>query len=335
MRRAVFLILSAAVSLFFLWLALRDVPLADVLDSLRQARLTWVALSFVFIGLGLWARAVRWRGLLGNVIPQRRAVAIMGATFLLNQLPLRAGEVARSLLATRSGVSVVTAATSIALERILDTLLVVVFLFVALLRLPAADAVSGQSGIDNTLAIIIGGAALIIIIILIIMARFPQIISYTVRTLEKAFKPLKRLRLSDLVDQVLIGLQPLTHWRSGLHAVGWTLIAWFFSMLTFLSLQQALGIDNVDPLTSTLLTLSLASLSLILPVSIAAIGPFEAAVSVAGEAVGLSPVVSRALSFLYHGVTMLGYGLYGVISLMTLGVSLSEMMQAAEVEKPE
>lgn len=329
MRRAVFLIVSAVVSLFFLWLALRDVPLNDVLDSLKQARLPWVLLSLVFIGLGLWARAVRWRGLLGNVIPQRRAVAIMGATFLLNQLPLRAGEVARSLLATRSGVSVLTAATSIVLERVLDMLLVVVFLSIALARLPDGVPGTSEGAVGITLL------AVAAITVLIVMARFPQIISYTVRTFEKAYKPLKRIHLSDMVDQVLIGLQPLTHWRSGLHAVGWTLIAWLFSALTFICLQQALGIDNIDPLTSTLLTLALASFSLILPVSIAAIGPFEAAVTVAGEAVGLSPVLSRALGFLYHGITMLGYGVYGFISLTSLGVSLADMMKAAEEKQVE
>ena len=113
---------SLVVSIVFLWLALRDVPLAEVAASISEADPLWVILSFLSIIVALWVRAIRWRGLLGYRIDFKQSLYIIAVTFLLNQLPLRAGEVARSLLATRSGVPVVTAATSIIVERLLDTL---------------------------------------------------------------------------------------------------------------------------------------------------------------------------------------------------------------------
>src|SRR5687767_318453 len=136
MRRMAFIAASLLVSALFLWLALKDVPLRDVAQSLASANIAWILVAMGGMFLALWVRAIRWRGLLDFRIPLVRSFYIITVTFLLNQLPLRAGEVARSLLATRSGVPVVTAATSILVERLLDTLLVVVLLAAALSRLP-------------------------------------------------------------------------------------------------------------------------------------------------------------------------------------------------------
>src|SRR5688572_17436663 len=169
MRRSAFIVASLLVSGLFLWLALRDVPLADVVERIRQAEIVWVIAAFLSIVLALWVRAIRWRGLLDFKMPLTRAFFILTVTFLLNQLPLRAGEVARSLLATRSGISVITAATSIVVERLLDTLLVVVLLAVGLSRLPDALPAASQA------AALFGVAAVAAFAVLVAFARYPQI----------------------------------------------------------------------------------------------------------------------------------------------------------------
>ena len=141
-----FLAASLIVSGVFLWLALRDVPLTEVVNGIRQADFTWVLLSLLCVFGAQASRAVRWRGLLDNRIAFVQAFHILNVTMLLNQLPLRAGEVARSLLATRSNVPVVTAATSIVVERLLDVVTVVLFLAFALTRLPMRPGGSGAGG---------------------------------------------------------------------------------------------------------------------------------------------------------------------------------------------
>ena len=146
MRRWIILAASLIVSGVFLWLALRGVPFTEVIDGIRQANLFWVIVSMLCILGAQGSRAIRWRGLLDNRVPLLRAFHILNLTMLLNQLPLRAGEVARSLLATRSGVPVVTAATSIVVERLIDVVVVVVMLAVALARLPSAPPRDGTGG---------------------------------------------------------------------------------------------------------------------------------------------------------------------------------------------
>ncbi len=320
MRRWVILAASLIVSGAFLWLALRDVPLSQVIDGIRQADFGWVLLSLLGVLGSLSSRAVRWRGLLDNRVPLVQAFHILNVTMLLNQLPLRAGEVARSLLATRSGVPVVTAATSIVVERLLDVVAVVLMLAVALSRLPSAPGLIAQA------ASLFGAAALIAFLVMIAFARYPQVADRLLVGLETRIPALGRLNLRRRVEEVLDGLRPLTHARRAAHALVWTLIAWSTSLFTFYALERALAISQVDLVLGALLGVALASFSIAIPVSVASIGPFEGAVRVAGDAVHMSAVTATTLGFLFHGISVLSYAFWGVIGLIALGISLSEVM---------
>lgn len=326
MRRWVILAASVLVSGLFLWLALRDVPLTEVVAGIQQADPLWVLLSLGGIVSGLAARAVRWRGLLDSRISLLNAFHILNVTMLLNQLPLRAGEVARTLLATRSGVPLITAATSIVVERLLDVVIVVVMLAVALSRLPAAPALVAQA------AALLGAAAVVAFAGLIAFARYRQVADRFLGWLEARVPALRRLNLRRRSDEVLDGLRPLTQAGRAAHAVGWTVIAWIASAFTFYALERSLAISGVDLALTAMLGVALAAFSIAIPVSVAAIGPFEGAVRVAGEAVRMSPLAATTLGFLTHGISVLGYAVLGVIGLLALGVSLGDVL--AQPQKP-
>ena len=239
MRRALLLAASLIVSAIFLWLALRDVPLTDVIDGIRQADGGWLILSLIGVFASLAGRAVLWRGLLDNRLSLAQAFHILNISMLLNLLPLRAGEVARSLLATRSGIPVVTAATSVVVERLLDIVAVVLMLVVAVSRLPSAPAGTTQ------VAALFGAAAVIGFIVLIAFARYPQVADRLLIWLENRLPALRRLNGKQRMDEVLDGLRPLTERRRAVHALVWTIISWAASLATFYALERALSIRVV------------------------------------------------------------------------------------------
>ncbi|PJF25295.1 MAG: hypothetical protein CUN53_13510, partial [Phototrophicales bacterium] len=72
-RQIVLLIASIAVSGLFLWLALRDVPLQEVIENIQNADWMWVALSFAFATGALFLRGLRWRALMDNQVSVWRA----------------------------------------------------------------------------------------------------------------------------------------------------------------------------------------------------------------------------------------------------------------------
>ena len=320
MRRWVILVVSILVSAVFLVLALRDVPISDVVAGIQQAEIGWVLASFIGVAGTLITRAIRWRGLLDNRIPLIQAFHILNITMLLNLLPLRVGEVARSLLATRSGVPLVTAATSIVVERLIDVVTVVLMIVLAVSRLPSVDPLVVRG------ATLFGALAVVAFVVLVVFARFPQIVHRILAWLEARIPMLARLNGRKRADEVLDGLRPLTQPKRALHALVWTVIAWSVSLFAFWSLERALGIENVDLFAGALLGVALVSLSIAIPVSVASVGPFEGAVRVAGEAVRMTALAGATLGFLFHGMNVLGYAIFGVIGLIALGVSLGDVL---------
>lgn len=321
MRRMILIGASILVSAVFLWLTLRGVPLSDVIASIGKADPLWVLISLILVVLGLGARALRWSwGLLDRRLKPDKAFHILNIGMLLNQMPLRVGEVARSVLASREGAPFVTVATSIVVERLIDVVVCVLMLAVAVARVPDAPPIIAQvSGA-------FGAAAVVAFIVLIGLARFPQIAHRLLGILEQRIAFTRRLHLTQRIEEALDGLRPLTQPRRLLIALFWTAVGWGVSLLTFYALERALGIDaeGADLLTGALLAVALASFSIAIPISVAAIGPFEGAVRVAGDAAGMTALHSTTLGFLFHGISIAGYAILGVIALITIGVSLRE-----------
>ena len=314
-RPRLLILASIVVSAALLAVILRDVPFADVVESMRGADAGYLlATFFVAAPLTLFTRGIRWWVLLSRRLPMSQALHMVNIMFMGNQLPMRLGEVARGVLANRAGVPLVTSATSIVVERLIDTLVVVMLIALSLSQLPDAPPQVNET------ASAAGIAALTGFLLLLVLASAPQTAQRLLERLLTALPQLRRLRLQAALVYLLDGLRPLRDWRAFLGAAFWTAVAWAASMLHYYLLHLALGIDVGSPLAIPL-GVSLAALSLALPVSIAGIGAFEAAIVASGALVGMSALESLSLGFLLHGVTVLGYVFWGVIGMVALGVS--------------
>jgi uncharacterized membrane protein YbhN (UPF0104 family) len=128
MRASLRTALVALLAIGLLALFLRNTDLHQVWVEVQRARLDLVALAVVITGLTYLFRAIRWQYLLAPIgrVSLRNAftTTIIGfaATALL---PARAGEVLRPwLLARKEGLSATSAFATIILERVLDTVMV-------------------------------------------------------------------------------------------------------------------------------------------------------------------------------------------------------------------
>jgi uncharacterized protein (TIRG00374 family) len=332
MRKVILILLSIVVSGVFLWLALRDVPLELVGAAIQRANIFWIIVSFLSVGLALFLRGVRWKALLNDRMSLIHCFHIFNVAMLLNQLPLRAGELVRVLLATRYGVPIFTGAASVVVERLLDVVMVVVVLALGLSRAPfVPEGVARTAGVFGVVAVI--GFA-----VLIVFARFPQYPHRVAVWLETRLTFLARFNLGKRVDEILAGLQALTQWRIAARAIFWTLIGWGVSLGTYYTLLLAFNVNeipDVDMFAMSCLGVSLASLGVAIPLTVAGIGPFQGASRVAGEMIGLDAVISAALGIVFHGVTTLAYSVFGVISVIALGVSFGDLLKPQAVEDGE
>ena len=313
-RQAILIIASVLVSAFSIGYILSDAPLEDVLATIQKADGGQLALAAVFMTASLVTRGIRWRELLGRRVRLVDAFHLVNIMFLGNQLPLRLGEVARTLLVSRRGVPMATAAASIVVERLMDTLLVVLMLAAAVSQLPDAPRTVTDAAAFFGLAGL-GGFGL-----LLICARMPARALALVAAVTRWIPALRRLPLLRLSEHLLDGLGALADTRTLLLSLFWTVMSWAMSLATFYCLQVALAID-VDAALSVPLSVSLAALGIALPVSVAALGPFEAAIIVAGQLVGMASLDAVSLGFLYHGMSIIGFVIWGGISMLALGMA--------------
>lgn len=324
-KRVLLVLGSIIVSATSVALILRDVDLDDVISSISQADGGQLVLAFLFVALSMFTRGIRWWGLLGKGLPLIKAVHLVNLTFLGNQLPLRLGEAARGVLVSREGVSIEKAAASIVVERLIDTLLVVLMIAATVGQLPDAPEYV------TVPASRFGLLALVAFLCLLALARQPRRAKRLLATMTQKLPLLNRTPLQRIVDNLLEGLAAIADFRTLIFTLVWSLIAWSTSLATFYVLHLALGIE-VNYAQSVPLGVSLAALGIALPLSIAAVGPFEAAIIVTGQLVGMDSLAAISLGFLFHGLSVFGYIVFGSAGLLALGVSPGT--PAAEDPKP-
>ncbi len=313
-RRLLFFLASIAVSVGSLAWILRAAPFSDVLNSLGRTDPVYLLLAVFAVALSLLTRGVRWWILLNRRISVLESFHMINVMFLGNQLPFRLGEVARGVLATRRGVPLVTSGTSIIVERLIDVLMLVLLIAATVSRMPAAPA-------DLTdQAWLFGLMALAGFLVLLVFAYAPASAHRLLDKLLRAFRPLQRLPMKTMLSHLLDGLQPLTDKRTLLLTAIWTLLAWSAPLAALYFSHRALGIE-VNYTISVPLGIALTAISIALPVSIAALGPFEVAIVVTGQLVGMSDVDAIALGFLLHGINVISYAAWGTVGLLALGAS--------------
>src|SRR5918993_3699633 len=165
-------VLVAILGVVLLGLFLRHADLRQVWTEVERSRWDLVAFSLVVTALTYLLRAIRWQYLLAPIGTVRFSTAFrttvigFAATALL---PARAGEVLRPyLLARREGLSATAAFATIILERVLDTVMVLL-LFGIFLLLAEPDFARGDPVAFSRLKI--GGAlaALVSVVALAVM----------------------------------------------------------------------------------------------------------------------------------------------------------------------
>lgn len=139
MKRILQIAVIAALTVFFLWLFLRNANLSDVGAILRRTDFRWVAVGFAVNSLALICRTIRWRTILDPDDPPPFYATFFANTvgyMLSTILPIRASDFARpALLSRRTSHRFSGALGTVLTERVLDlTSILLMFVIFAFLR---------------------------------------------------------------------------------------------------------------------------------------------------------------------------------------------------------
>ena len=319
------LVVSIAISVVFLYLALSSVDLAAVGRAIADASPVWLLLALVIVIVDLGLRALRWQLLLhgvqgaGTRPSYRLTVGYLTIGFAANfVLPARLGDVARAMLAgTAFRTPRLAIFGTIMIERLGDGLTMLV-LAIGSSVLVARIAELNQLALFVVVAGVAGLGALLV--------------GWLVLARTGVATTRLGMLVMGIVRRVAAGAGAMTSLRGVLVIVGMTWLLAGTACLVAWAVSNALGMALSPP--QVVLFLSGIALSLAIPAAPGAIGTYEFVGKTIIVTLGFSAEQGLATILLMRLLTTVPPAIAGLISLMVLHVRPSAIVEAAEGEEP-
>lgn len=334
MRKSWHWLMGLAVSGVALWLAFREVNLAEVGQALRTANYLWLVPAVALILAGQVTRALSWQIILGHDIPLIRVFTALNSGYLLNNvLPLRVGELARAYLISRTGrVSVPQALSSVLVERVIDLCTVLALLFLLIPLVAFAEWTWNAAFIALPLAV---GAVAVLYISALHSAWVLRLARWGIGLLARVWGG--ATRLENLFMGFLKGMMTLREPGRFLSACFWSVMAWALSGVSVWCIMMAFW--PLARLEMGFFVLAVTALGVAVPSAPGAVGVWQAAVVGALSVFNTPPEIAASISIVHHLTNYLLTGLMGAWSLAQEGQSLSalaaEAQQLATARAPE
>jgi uncharacterized protein (TIRG00374 family) len=288
--------LGIAISVVALALVVGSVDLGAAWASLRRANPAWILPMFAFFAGDVLLRGVRWRVLLSPVadVPFRSTLASLLVGYLANNvLPARLGEIVRSHdLGERTGVSRSTILGTIVVERVVDTLVVVVIAAVAILVLSVRGVVAS--------AVLVGLAltGLLVVGIAVGMA------AHRLPGASRAAAFIGRWpRVRDVLVRLRAGLAIASDVRVMVKAVLLSVGSWSFTVLAFAAAAQAVGVQPT--IGQAALLAAGTSLATAVPAAPGYVGTYELAAVTIAASVNIGRESALAFVVILHAASLL------------------------------
>lgn len=326
-RGALGFVLSAA----FLWWTLREVSLAQVWGVLRESSLPLFILSAAVATIIFPLRAMRWRVILDPVASNISLGALWRSTaigmMVNNVVPARAGELARAYALTKEDrrVSFTAAFASLAVDRIVDAVTVVILLVFAMLvsAFPAGTTISGQP--VGRLAAFAAVVALGALGALVAMALFPALVFRIYDAVMGRLAPKLAVRGRHLLESFISGLGALRSPLRFAKVMAWAFAMWICNGLAFWIGFLAVGINA--PFTAALFLMGVIAIGVALPSSPGFFGVFEAAALAGLTLYGVQSDLAVSWALGFHLLSFLPITLIGLYYFLRLGMKFGELGQ--------
>jgi uncharacterized membrane protein YbhN (UPF0104 family) len=284
----------------------------------------------VVVGLaGVWARARRWRWLFP---PGPEPPGIVPATMIgymaNNVLPLRAGEVVRIYVLGRKlreaeGMTgtqsfwLVTA--TLVVERVLDSLAIVLMLAVLVLTIPVPRVVEWAAGVLFAIDVV-GVSALVAIarapalcrrLLLRLTGRWPAVAPTIVSIFDTGLRGLDGIRTPSHLPRLAL----------------WTGLVWLLPATAAWAMLRAVHLDL--PFGAGWTVLAFVGVGISVPSAPGYVGVFHAAATAALGVFGVPRSAALAYALLFHASTLLPITVAGWFYLLREHVSLGEARRAS------
>ena len=324
------ILLGVAISVFFVWLALRGLELSQVWGYLRTANYWWILPGIAIYFVAVWARTWRWHYLLRPVksIPLVHLFPIVCIGYFGNNVyPARLGEVFRAIaLRATEQVSISTSLATIIIERVFDGLVMLLFVFFAL-PFVGSEHIPPIYRTTIILASTLFGAALLVFLWMA-MDRERAIAVY--RFLADRLIPARfRIPLDGFFERFLAGLDFLRSPRDVLMVFAASVVIWLTETVKYWFVMHAFAFSVT--FIGLMLMNGVVNLTTTLPSAPGYIGTFEVGARVL-EALGVDYGLAFGYTIVLHAALWFPITILGMYYVWRLGVRWSDVSRAREAE---
>lgn len=306
----------------FLGLFFWRTNLGDMADKLGEANYWWFAPAIAVWFVSAWFRSLRWHYLLRPIgdLPTRTLYPVVIIGYMANNLlPARVGELVRAyIMGERHRLSMMATLGTIAVERLFDGLVLVVFLV-------AVGAFVGLSQELGILAIAMSATFVLVFALFLVAVSSQERAQRWVERLLRFLPARAQEKGSQWAGSFIVGLGALqSPWRIAAVLVT-SVVAWALEATMYFMVGVSFNLGEAFPIY--LMVAAAANLAITLPSTSGGIGPFELLTKETLDFVGVSRGAAGAYAVALHALLLLPVVAAGLIFLWAINLSLGEALR--------
>lgn len=324
------------ISALLLYLALRGLKLGLVLSIIQSANLLWLLPVVPIYFTSVWFRSLRWNYLLRPIkkLPTNQIFPVVAMGYMGNNIfPARAGELLRSVvLKRRYDIPISASLASIIVERIIDGVVMLGFIFFNLSELNRLTDSSGFVGSIRSLAL--WGSIIFIgaLLFFILAACFPHKVQSAIRRVVEKILPAKwQSKVLNITERFITGIEALSSLKSMLVVLGTSVVIWLLETSVYWVVMHAFPF--VVNFFGLMLMNGILNLSTTLPSAPGYIGTFDAPGIALLSAYGIEKSMAAGYTLVLHAALWLPVTLLGGYFFAREGLNWSKELEAAKAEK--
>jgi uncharacterized protein (TIRG00374 family) len=323
------------VSALFLYLALRGLQFNLIFDAVKSAELVWLLAVVPIYFTSVWFRSLRWNYLLRPIkhIPTKAVFSVVAMGYMGNNIfPARAGELLRSVvLKRRYEIPISASLASIIVERIIDGVVMLGFIFFNLTELNKLTDSSGFVGSIRALALWGSIAFIGALLFFLIAAKFPDKTAAFIRRAAKIVPEKWREKILDIGLRFITGIEALNSWKSLTMVLATSVVIWLLETSVYYVVMRAFPMQV--SFFGLMLMNGILNLSTTLPSAPGYIGTFDAPGIALLSAYGVDKTLAAGYTLVLHAALWLPVTLLGAYYFAGEGLNWTKDLEAARAEK--
>jgi uncharacterized protein (TIRG00374 family) len=326
---------GVAISLLFLYIALRGLNFGDVWQTLQGANYWWLIPGILIYMVAVIARAWRWHYLLRPVksIPTTTLFPITAIGYMGNNIyPARAGEVLRAVVLKKfEEVPISASLATIVVERIFDGVVMLGFVFLNLPELARLTSTSGFIGNIQTLALWGAGIFSGVLVLFLLAGLYPERAIWFVNWIARYVIPTRfRAQAIGLAENFLGGLAALRSPRDVLMIFVTSVVIWLLETGKYWFVMHAFPLE-VSFFTLMLMN-GIVNLATTIPSAPGYIGTFDAPGIAVLQAYGVNKAIAAGYTLVLHVALWVPITILGAYYLTRAGIKWDQRLAQARIE---